>query len=61
MPADAETTEDLNFIRHELDSLVESRSMCGGWRPADALRYATLCEREKALVRRGRQSVGASS
>jgi hypothetical protein len=41
---------NLKFIRHELDSLVEARSL-GTLTPVDEFKYRELCHTERELLR----------
>jgi len=44
-----ERSEDLGFIRHQLDALANARAVCG-LRLNDEVRYRRLCERERAIL-----------
>jgi len=51
-----ERSEDLGFIRHQLDALANARAV-GGLRPDDEIKYRRLCERERAMLGVVRQLV----
>jgi hypothetical protein len=51
--------DDLEFVRHQLNGLAQARSI-SVLRPADNARYLQLCEKERALLRRARQSAGGT-
>jgi hypothetical protein len=46
-------SEDLAFVRRQLNRLADARSM-SVLRPKDDARYRELCEREQWLLERGR-------
>jgi hypothetical protein len=49
--------DDLQFVRHQLNCLAHARSI-SVLRPVDIARYAQLCEKERALLKRARQLAG---
>jgi hypothetical protein len=50
MATEFDIAESLDFIRHELDALADTRSL-GGFRQVDERRYHDLCSKERALLR----------
>jgi hypothetical protein len=51
MTIDADYDNSLEFVRHELDVLVEARCL-NGLRPSDSLQYLSLCMKEQELLRK---------
>jgi hypothetical protein len=49
MATEFDIAESLDFIRHELDMLADTRSL-GGFRQIDENRYQELCGKERALL-----------
>jgi hypothetical protein len=55
----ASYTDDLEFVRRQLDDLALIRAM-GQFRPVDDLRYQSLCQKEQALLSESRRNVAVS-
>jgi hypothetical protein len=51
-----ERSEDLGFIRHQLDALAYARAVCG-FRAKDEAEYQRLCEREREMLEAVQQLV----